>query len=614
MLVRLTGHGDGWQPSVPGTQPSGHDTQPGGFLWDDHPGSSFNTPELSRAFEWAYQQTGRQVDLLYLDACLMGAAPIAQGLHPSVKYLLASESLEYTGATPIQADIAAINNQLTPAQLGELWLQNGSNLLTPGGYPHTYSLIDLSQIQAVRTAQETLANLLIPTLPDSKEKLAATWTTAGCFDSNGNNFIESQDNLCDLRVWAGEVITQFNTSPTIINAAATLQEAIEEAVIAEAHHNGVFYKSGQSWVWGALGGLSDYLPLRQDDWKRAFYPADAWRDLLNAYWANIMSPPAPTCTTGHCPPPLPPAQVALRATARPGYKTIQIEWDTLLPVPSLYQYQVYRRPAGKNWSRIASTTLAHYTDKDEALQNGIEYCYQIKAVNSFDTIIGESNVTCATYGMLSLWIPAQVAPPAAQGVLVPINLENGNNLCIAALDVVVDYNPAIVIANGTVLPTPYTQGYTFAANTSKPGQVKVSAIAGQQCVTLYGPGSLFELGFNVLGNEGQVSPLDFITGLTGTVIYASGNLQTPVPLNLSNGSLTIANTFMRGDINGDGAVNAADAQMALLISVGAIVPTPQQSNACDMNGDKTCSAADVSLILCYAAYQNWEMCMANTAN
>lgn len=63
-----------------------------------------------------------------------------------------------------------------------------------------------------------------------------------------------------------------------------------------------------------------------------------------------------------------------------------------------------------------------------------------------------------------------------------------------------------------------------------------------------------------------------------------------------NQGLTLYKVFM-GDINGDGAVNTADALMAQQAAVGKIPLTETQTLAADIDGDKKISTADALKIL-----------------
>ncbi|MGB0383743.1 MAG: cohesin domain-containing protein [Ardenticatenaceae bacterium] len=321
--------------------------------------------------------------------------------------------------------------------------------------------------------------------------------------------------------------------------------------------------------------------------------------------------PTPTPTRTPTPTPTVTGNEVLTLHAWVGQESINIDWTLIKPLSgNLDRYQLKRNADGGNYRVIHSDRDNQYTDADPTLTPNVEYCYQVEALDSANNVIGYSNENCAEVGKAKLWIPDQVVEPNAQGVPVTINLANGNGLCIRSLDITISYDNGIAQANGTVLRTIYTQNYAFQSNTSVPGQVKISSVTGaNQCVLLYGPGSLFDVFFTIQGNTGQVSPLDFVTGLNGTVIYDSDDLFTPIPLILHDGSLIVGSTFTRGDINGDEAVNSADAALALDISSQSITPTEQQEAACDVNADAACNSADSSLILCYAAFQNWNSCI-----
>ena len=290
-------------------------------------------------------------------------------------------------------------------------------------------------------------------------------------------------------------------------------------------------------------------------------------------------------------------------------ESVNIDWDLVAPLEGdLDHYDLHRTENGGNETVVYSEKGTSFTD--ENVTSDVEYCYQVKALDSHNNLIGQSEIVCVQSGQLTLWTPHQVVDSGATNVPVPINLANGDGLCIRALDIKLSYNQTIVEPTGNVEASIFTQGYAFNANTNVPGEIKISSITGaSQCVDLYGAGTLFHAYFNVIGGEGSVTSLDFIEGLTSTVIYDLDNAINAVPLVLKSGSLTVGQNFILGDINGDGVVNAVDAAWALDISSNVINASTQQLAACDVNGDQVCNAADSSVILCYAAFQDWNQCL-----
>jgi len=104
----------------------------------------------------------------------------------------------------------------------------------------------------------------------------------------------------------------------------------------------------------------------------------------------------------------------------------------------------------------------------------------------------------------------------------------------------------------------------------------------------------------VVGAAEDTSELAF--QVTGTAFYDCGDLVTPVPLDLTDvGIFTVEASHVLGDLDGDGVVTNADADLALEIAVGNLIPTPEQEAAGDINGDGRINSADAALILRIAA-------------
>lgn len=286
-------------------------------------------------------------------------------------------------------------------------------------------------------------------------------------------------------------------------------------------------------------------------------------------------------------------------TAHAGVSSIALAWDSSLS-NNIASYRIYRSTfATSGFTRIADGVLTtNYVDS-AALTAGTTYYYYVTAYDTANESI-PSNTASAAFGQLELWIP-QLHSGAGASVAVPINIANANGLSICALDLVVNYSSAVVTAQ-SVAQTPLTAGYQFSANTTTPGTARI-ALASGSGTSLYGSGTLVNLNVNVSGSVGASTPLTFV--IAQTDVYACSDLYHPVGLTLSNGSFTVSANYQKGDLNGDGNVNAADAALALQIAAGIVTPTDVQRAAGDVNGDGQITAADATLILYYVTNGNW---------
>ncbi|MBV7334186.1 hypothetical protein KFU94_39325 [Chloroflexi bacterium TSY] len=319
IILSMVGHGSGWSPNKLIGQPPEHFGQPGGgLLWDDNPGSFFSTHELGVALANAKDQTGRKIDLLYLDACLMGMWEVAYEIKDSVNYLLASESWSWTSFA-YDDHLQDLADSPTVPEIGRRWMQNESAILAGDQYAFTYSLLDLSQVDLVRGAIDQLTNALNP----NDRRIADALSPQICFDSNWDSEIDDTDNYCALYGFVDQLIQMFDGNEEVKGAAIDVKEAVKQ-MIPEGNS---MFTSGTAfdreaniheWKWSGLGGVSLYLPLRHDEWKRRYYTHKTgkslqasvdglWDDFLESYW-NSEPPPDPKCE-GRCD--LPPSPIRI---------------------------------------------------------------------------------------------------------------------------------------------------------------------------------------------------------------------------------------------------------------------------------------------------------------
>lgn len=453
VVLSLVGHGGGWSPEVLAGQPSTYDEQPGGdplggMLWDDHPGHALSTPMLGDALDWAHQATGREVDLLYLDACLMSMTEIAYEVRDDAAYVLASENVSWT-AFPYDQHIADIQAGMSSATLGQAWLGNEAAALREDGYPFTISLANLHLMDALRSSADGLASALLGTLPAGKPSVQTAFSnmvSGGCFDSNVDGAIDSQDNYCDLAAFARQIELQFAGNSLVVAAAQGVEAAVRSSVIAEDHQSGTPWPHPtQTWTWGDLGGLSVYVPLGVDNWKRQYYTGrhlefaaeSTWDEFLAAFWDSAAPPASPTCPPDCALPPGPPATPANNVqVSNVQDASFTVSWQTAGPARGALRYGT--DPAALNHSAVdlrGATTFddVHYVVINQLTPSTIYY-FDILSDGQVDDN-GGAHYTVTTGPILPVPLPDQVygqvlAPDGvtpAENVFVTITLQDGDN-------------------------------------------------------------------------------------------------------------------------------------------------------------------------------------------
>lgn len=295
-------------------------------------------------------------------------------------------------------------------------------------------------------------------------------------------------------------------------------------------------------------------------------------------------------------------------TADSGYKSIQLEWSST-NILNMVGYQITRAISGtQTMVPIATITETYYFDEDPNLTPDTVYCYRVNALQTGENVAVSSNIACATFGLVDLWVPDVWAAPGDTAIVL-VNIRNANGLQIVATDIWLDFDRSVIeplVVSATALTEGYAWNYSINDNNGTARAI-ISAITSPPPV-LYGDGSLFWLTFHVTSTEGMTSTLnlkEFIQGLGGSTIYTPEDVINPVPLSIEDGIFYVANNYILGDLNGNGVVQAVDAYMALQIACGKVDPTWEQLQAGDINGNGVVDAADATMILYYAAYQKW---------
>ncbi len=256
----LWNHGAGWP----------------GLAWDE---SSPGEDNLTLAdLAAALNQSGVRLDLIGVDACLMGQMDLFEALAPYADLAVASEEIEPAAGWDYRAWLGHLYTRpdLSPHDLAATLVDDYlAHYTTQNPEPSvTLAAVDLARWAEVRAAVEALAAAiqvdLAAALPAIGDSRAAVETYATAYPAEVEAYA-----AVDLAHFA-RLLAKESPDPALAEAARRLDAAIGAAVVAEAHGS----------AFSQASGVAVYFPRNSRVLDTAYFEAaliPAWADFLAAY-------------------------------------------------------------------------------------------------------------------------------------------------------------------------------------------------------------------------------------------------------------------------------------------------------------------------------------------
>ena len=194
----------------------------------------------------------------------------------------------------------------------------------------------------------------------------------------------------------------------------------------------------------------------------------------------------------------------------------------------------------------------------------------------------QTNPRSAAFSGITLGVENRMAPPGSM-VRVPIMLTEAND--ISGLAFSLSYDSSVIAVAG-VEQGSLVAPATFTYSADEPGMIRFGFSADEP---ISGDGSAAVVEFQIIGNLGSGTSLSLSRSLV------SDSFSRPLSIELADGELTIGFRIV-GDGDGDGAVSALDALIALRMAQGLT----EVDLELDMDGDGKITGDDARHILAMA--------------
>ena len=259
-----------------------------GACWDDtNPQDDCLTlKEIKKALADIYSTTGKKIDVLAFDACLMGTIEVAYQVRDYVNYMVASEETEPNDGCPydmILTELAA-SPSMSPAQLASTIVTKyvssyTDGLPNPEDAPHvTSAAFNLTKVDEAAVAVSQLAEAIIGDFNNSESAVRSAWEQAETF----------RGDYVDLYNFT-QLLNDKVSNVTIKTKAESVLDAVNSLIISEGHGT----------VHSNAHGVSIYYPKKYD--KLSYVGLDfafdtLWDEFLD-FATNIDVEITPVCPT-----------------------------------------------------------------------------------------------------------------------------------------------------------------------------------------------------------------------------------------------------------------------------------------------------------------------------
>ena len=275
-----------------------------GIAWDTSsgPAARLSPNDLRQALLVLSEGGARPIDLLHLDACLLGTLEIAHQLRGMVRFLVVSEGLAWS-AFSYERYRAAIGTHTTPADLAravvDAYAARVSEVrLGEEPLPYTIAALDMARVDGLTSAANAFAveaQRFALADPENRARLARLRDQAQFIDANADLALSSDETFLDLGDWAG-LVQRTVGDAALRDTAGALRVALDQLVLYERHASGSY--QGRHLDLSRVTGLGLYYPAYADAQLYQSYTHSGLSFPVDSHWDEFLAAALPTRGVG----------------------------------------------------------------------------------------------------------------------------------------------------------------------------------------------------------------------------------------------------------------------------------------------------------------------------
>ncbi len=281
-VLVLWNHGGGFKRSFSGSAPILKDICIDQSSNDD----TLTMPELRGSLSAIYKKLGHKIDIIGMDACLMGMIEVAYDIKNFADFMVASENTEPADGWPYNKILwILVNNpDITPKNFAKKIVEEFISSYSSSDEA-TQSAIDLSQIGNLTSAIDKLAKCLISEFNNN------SYTLINTFQNNIFPVIQRFDDLDPYGIGPEDSYVDLYDLAYLINQNVS-NCSLEAESLMNIFNSTVIASNNTGFPVKDAYGLSIWLPpdsLTYQDYlsyynRLLFVNATSWEDFLKDLW------------------------------------------------------------------------------------------------------------------------------------------------------------------------------------------------------------------------------------------------------------------------------------------------------------------------------------------